>query len=179
MVYSAEHAELELRLVLSVKPESNCLLCVLTGSAFYLSLSLSLCLSVCLSLSLCLSVSVSLSVSLSLCLSVSVCLSVSLSLSLSLSLKRYIKVHRSRFKLYNVDELKCPLCLSAVDNEVHFVLRCPAFYDLRYDFTESKYFNNPCEFRFALLLATHNESALKNLAVFLYIAFSRRKTLLS
>ena len=68
MVYSAEHAELELRLVLSVKPEANCLLCVLTGSAFYL------------------------------------CLSV----SLSLSLKRDIKVHRSRFKPHNVDELKCP-----------------------------------------------------------------------
>ena len=32
-----------------------------------------------------------------------------------------------RFKVYNVDELKCPLCLSAVDNEAHFVLCCPAF----------------------------------------------------
>ena len=58
-----------------------------------------------------------------------------------------IKVHRSRFKLYNVDELNCPLCLSAVDNEVRFVLCCLAFVDLRYEFIESKYFNNPCEFR--------------------------------
>ena len=41
-----------------------------------------------------------------------------------------IKVHKSRFKLHNVDELKCPLCLSTVDNEVHFVLCCPAFDDL-------------------------------------------------
>ena len=89
-----------------------------------------------------------------------------------------IKVHRSRYKLCNVDELKCPLCLSAVDNEVYFVLCCPAFEDLRYEFTESKYFNNPCEFRMALLLATQNERALKNLALFLYKAFSRRKTLL-
>ena len=40
-----------------------------------------------------------------------------------------IKVHKSRFKFYNVDELKCPLCLSAVDNEVHFVLCCPALDD--------------------------------------------------
>ena len=32
-----------------------------------------------------------------------------------------IKVHRARFKVYNVEELKCPLCLSDVDNEVHFV----------------------------------------------------------
>ena len=90
-----------------------------------------------------------------------------------------IKVHRSRFELYNVDELKCPLCLSAVENEVHFVLCCPAFEDLRHEFIESKYFNNPCEVRLALLLATQNERALKNLALFLYKAFSRRKTLLS
>ena len=84
-----------------------------------------------------------------------------------------IKVHRSRFKFYNVDELKCPLCLSAVENEVPFVLCCPALEDLRYEFTESKYFNNPCEFRLALLLASQNERALKNLALFLYKAFSR------
>ena len=90
-----------------------------------------------------------------------------------------IKVHRSRFKLYNVDELKCPLCLSALDNEVHFVLCCLAFEDLRYEFIESKYFKNPCKFRLAFLLATQNERALKYLALFLYKAFSRRKTLLS
>jgi len=55
------------------------------------------------------------------------------------------------------DESKCPLCLSAVDNEVHVVICCPAFGDLWYKFTESKYFINPCEFRLALLLATQNE----------------------
>ena len=51
----------------------------------------------------------------------------------------YIKVHRSRFKVYNGDDLKCPLCLSDVDNEAHFVLCCPAFDDLRYEFIEPKY----------------------------------------
>ena len=89
-----------------------------------------------------------------------------------------IEVHRSRFKVYNVDDLKCPLCLSAVDSEVHFVLCCPAFDDLRYEFIDPKYFNNPCEFRLALLLATQNERALKNLALFVYKASCRRKTLL-
>ena len=51
--------------------------------------------------------------------------------------------------------------MSAVDNEVHFVLCCPSFDDLRYEFIEPKYFNNPCEFRLALFLATQNERALK------------------
>jgi len=79
-----------------------------------------------------------------------------------------IKVHRSRFKVYNVDDLKCPLRLSAVDNEVIFflLLCCPAFDGLRYEFIEPKYFNNPCKFRLALLLATQIERALKNLALF-------------
>ena len=89
-----------------------------------------------------------------------------------------IKVHKSRFKVYNVDDLICPLCLSAVDIEVHFVLCCPAFDGLRYEFIERKYFNIPCEFRLVLLLATQNERTLKNRALFVYKAFSRRKTLL-
>ena len=42
------------------------------------------------------------------------------SMQLSFSLSD-IKVHRSIFKVYNVDDLKCPLCLSAVDNEVHYL----------------------------------------------------------
>ena len=44
------------------------------------------------------------------------------------------------------------MSVSAVDNEVHFVLCCPAFDDLIYKFTESKYFNSPCEFWLALFL---------------------------
>ena len=90
-----------------------------------------------------------------------------------------IKVYRSRFKLHIADQLKCPLYLSTVDNEILFVLCCPAFNDLRDEFTGSKYFNNPCKFRLALLLATQKESALNNLALFVYKAFSRRKTMLS
>ena len=73
-----------------------------------------------------------------------------------------IKVHRSRFKLFNEDHLKRPLWVSAVDNAVHFVLCYPAFGDLKY---EPQYFDNLCEFRLAFLLATQNERALKNLAL--------------
>ena len=76
-----------------------------------------------------------------------------------------IKVHRSRSKVYNVDELKCPFCLSAMDNEVHFVLYCPASDELRYEFIDPKYCNSSCEFRLALLLATQNERGMKNLAL--------------
>ena len=58
-----------------------------------------------------------------------------------LNLNRYIRYTLTRFRFgvsdikvhYNVDELKCPLYLSAVNNEDHFVLCCPAFEDLRYE----------------------------------------------
>ena len=67
-----------------------------------------------------------------------------------LNLNRYIRYALTRFRFgvsdINADELKTPLCLSAVDNEVHFVLCCPAFDDLRYEFIEPKYFNNPLNF---------------------------------
>ena len=62
-----------------------------------------------------------------------------------------IKMHRPRFKADNVDELKCPLCLSAEYNEDRFILFCPAFDDLRHQFIDPRYFSNPCEFRLALL----------------------------
>jgi len=55
-----------------------------------------------------------------------------------LNLNRYIRYALTRFRFgvsdINADELKSPLCLSAVDNEVHFVLCCPTFDDLRYEF---------------------------------------------
>ena len=34
-----------------------------------------------------------------------------------------ITVHRSRYRVHNDEEIKCPLCQSPVDNEVRFVLR--------------------------------------------------------
>ena len=42
--------------------------------------------------------------------------------------------------------MNCSLCLSAMDNEVRFVLCCPAFDDLRYEFIESKYFKSHVNF---------------------------------
>ena len=72
------------------------------------------------------------------------------------------------FKFYTIAELFL----------FYFLFYAVLFDDLRYEFIEPKYFNNPCEFRLALLLATQNERALKNLALFVYKAFNRRKTML-
>ena len=76
--------------------------------------------------------------------------------------------------MYNVDELKCPLCLLTVDNEVHFVLCGLASDDFKFEFVEPTYLNNPCGFRLTLLLGPQNEYTLRNLALFLYNAFNSR-----
>ena len=67
--------------------------------------------------------------------------------------------------------MNCPLCNSADEDEVHFVLCCPAFDDLRKQFIPLKYYRHPNLFRLGLLLATQNENILRNLFVYLYKAF--------
>ena len=39
--------------------------------------------------------------------------------------------------------MNCPLCNSGDEDEVHFVLCCPAFDDPRKEFTPLKYYRHP------------------------------------
>ena len=61
-----------------------------------------------------------------------------------------IKVHRNRYKKLNIVDMNCPLCNSADEDEVHFVLCCPAFDDLRKQFIPLKYYRHPNPFRLGL-----------------------------
>ena len=88
-----------------------------------------------------------------------------------------IAVHASRYKSCCADDMKCPVCKSPVETEVHFALCCTAFEDLRKKFVPSKFCNFPDVFDLIQLLSTSNESMLKNFAVYLYTAFKRRKTI--
>ena len=60
----------------------------------------------------------------------------------------------------------CPLCNVSVENELHFVLCCPALDDLRRQYTQPKYYNYSSDFRLTLLMSTKHE---KLCAVWLYI----------
>ena len=53
-----------------------------------------------------------------------------------------IKVHCNRYKNLNIVDMNCPLCNSADEDEVHFVLCCPAFDDLRKQFISLKYYRH-------------------------------------
>eukprot|EP00745_Piridium_sociabile_P025038 TRINITY_DN39641_c0_g1_i11.p1 TRINITY_DN39641_c0_g1~~TRINITY_DN39641_c0_g1_i11.p1 ORF type:complete len:155 (+),score=3.66 TRINITY_DN39641_c0_g1_i11:292-756(+) len=55
-----------------------------------------------------------------------------------------LNTHRLRFK-HNVTEenLSCPFCDFQIETEVHFVLQCPKYADLRQQYIPAKYYNTP------------------------------------
>ena len=85
-----------------------------------------------------------------------------------------ITVHSLRFKRTDTRDLLCPLCKSATEDEIHFVLCCPAYHDLRQRFISRKFYNYPCAFRLSLLVASTNNSIIWKLCMYLYLAFKRR-----
>ena len=87
--------------------------------------------------------------------------------------------HRLRYKRIDLKELNCPMCKNALENDVHFVLQCPAFDDLRLNLIPSKYCNKPCNLSLTLSLASKNELMMKNLAIYLFKALNRREIALS
>ena len=48
----------------------------------------------------------------------------------------------------------CPFCKSDVETEVHFILVCPKYAEIREQYIRKKYFTSPSSFTLALLLAT-------------------------
>lgn len=72
-------------------------------------------------------------------------------------------------------------CKSAVDidieDEFHFVLKCPLYSDLRKKYIKPFYYKKPSVFKLVLLLSTQNIKELCNLGKCLYTAFEIRNTL--
>jgi len=90
-----------------------------------------------------------------------------------------IATHHYRYRFSLPDDLRCPLCKNATENELHFVLCCPFFNNLRHDLIPLKFHRNPNAFRLSLLLASTQENTVKNLCVYLYKAFKARDIALS
>ena len=78
-----------------------------------------------------------------------------------------------------VDELKCPLYLSAVNYEAHFVLCCPSFDDLRYELISQNMSITQVHSGWHCFLSYTKGMHLKNPALYVYKVVSRRKSLLS
>ena len=90
-----------------------------------------------------------------------------------------IATHKFRYRVSTDADLFCPLCKEAVENEVHFVLCCPALNHIRYQLLPAKYYRNPCAFRLALLMSSTHADLVRKFCIYLYKAFAERQTLLN
>ena len=72
----------------------------------------------------------------------------------------------------------CPYCEDSVENEVHFVLVCPLYDELREIYIPKKYVRNPSLFRLSLLLSCPSPTVITNLTMFVYRAFNTRSLFL-
>ena len=68
----------------------------------------------------------------------------------------------------------CPFCCSSPETEIHFLLVCPKYADLRHELIPCKYFRQPNLFKMTLLLSSMNETLYVSVAKFIYRAFRRR-----
>ena len=68
----------------------------------------------------------------------------------------------------------CPFCKSDVETEVHFILVCPKYAEIREQYIPKKYFASPSSFKLTLLLATTSKVLLLRLAVYIMKAFTIR-----
>eukprot|EP00745_Piridium_sociabile_P023105 TRINITY_DN35980_c0_g1_i11.p1 TRINITY_DN35980_c0_g1~~TRINITY_DN35980_c0_g1_i11.p1 ORF type:complete len:144 (-),score=3.67 TRINITY_DN35980_c0_g1_i11:64-438(-) len=84
-----------------------------------------------------------------------------------------LTVHHFRYR-DNVD-LLCPLCKENTEDELHFVLCCPALSTIREKFIPPKYYREPCLFKLCLLMSSTRHADVRNLSIFLHRAFRLRE----
>ena len=86
-----------------------------------------------------------------------------------------IKPHRLRFvRNANDDDLLCPACGEATESEIHFMLVCPAYADIRQELIARKYYRQPSLAKLSQLLASEHKQVLYNLTNYLRKAFEMR-----
>ena len=66
----------------------------------------------------------------------------------------------------------CPICMEEEEDEIHFILHCPVYHDLRLKYLAP--FDSPPNVNtFQLLLRSVDESLIKSLCTYLNQAFKR------
>ena len=83
-----------------------------------------------------------------------------------------IMTHKLRFvqDSYTV----CPMCMEEKEDDIHFILHCPVYHDLRLKYLAP--FDSPSNVNtFQLLLRSVDESLINGLCTYSNQAFKRRK----
>ena len=90
-----------------------------------------------------------------------------------------ISVHAHRYQAGAPQLLFCPFCENVREDEIHFMLCCSTYDDLRSKLIAPKYVRNPSSFRLFVLLCRKDQTTLNNLCIFVYKALKRRSLLMS
>ena len=90
-----------------------------------------------------------------------------------------LEINRGRY--YNIprDERVCKLCKVNIEDEYHFVMKCPFYQNLREEHLPSKFIENPNVHKFVMLMSSNNDTIIYSIATFLYSAWLKRKVLLA
>ena len=88
-----------------------------------------------------------------------------------------IATHCNRYRNVDRNAMLCPLCNNHEEDELHFVLCCPALKDIREKFIPLKYFRQPCLFKLNLLMSSVRYVDVRSLSIYLYKAFKLRTIL--
>ena len=91
-----------------------------------------------------------------------------------------LEIERGRYNNIERSLRLCRLCEdNCIEDEYHVLLCCDIYSDLRVLYLPYKYFTNPTQHKFAILMATQNEKLIKSVATYLHYAFKRRKAVIS
>ena len=83
---------------------------------------------------------------------------------------RYINIERN--------ERLCHLCKTSIEDEYHFLLVCSCYEDLRETYIPSRFYNQPTINKFHNAMASRDDNIIRNIAMYIYHAFERRKMML-
>ena len=82
-------------------------------------------------------------------------------------------IHKLRYNTEPYSTL-CPLCRERDEDEFHFVLQCPALYDLRDRYLTAYLIMNNQDDPMVFLMASRETSIVRSLSMYLYKALRRR-----
>ena len=90
-----------------------------------------------------------------------------------------LRSHRLRFARNAEADLACPFRKNDIESEIHFILSCPMYYDLRDKYIPRRYVRCPSLFKLSMVFASEDKYLQLRLATFLHKVFDVRNTVLS
>ena len=80
-----------------------------------------------------------------------------------------------KYRFVNDKETVCPMCTEHEENDIHFLLHCPVYHDLRVKYL-SPFHNPPNEISFNSMLQMEDSNMITGLSLYIYHSIQRRKT---